>query len=117
MLLDDEIENVYNTACYYNVSNSEHVFFDIIDMRNGEIYSFYRKKESLDKDIYEFYDNHQEYSVYSIEKTVYDNDLFRHKILKERPKNPFEKYHNYKITFKNCNYYDYGRILSIELVD
>lgn len=84
------------------------IFLDIIDKRNGEVYSFYKNKHQDQN--YTFYDNHQMWDIYLCDKkSIFkdkENNPFDFDVIyvaKPRPINPFEKYSEYQIKFDSFN--------------
>lgn len=86
---------------YYNISfkstSPSYVFLHIRDVRNGEVYCFYKR---LDEENYIFDRSYQEHSGYSIKGYKYNDINMREAIYHDRPANPFEHLKEYKIELK-----------------
>lgn len=100
------ILNDVNVLKYYSATTfymTDFDFLDILDKRNGEIYSFYKEKNNKN---WIYFESHQEHSLYSMDKGKTEHGLFGNTVLridsyKNRPINPFEKLGEYEIKISN----------------
>ena len=85
-----------NYVIRFKKTVGNHDFLDIIDVRNGEGYCFYKR---LNEENYTFNSRFQEHSVYSIKGYNYDSTI-PSVIYHDRPVCPFEYLKEYKIKIK-----------------
>ena len=81
----------------FKTTEGNHDFLDILDIRNGEVYCFYKR---LDEENYTFNNNYQEHSGWSIKGYKYNDANIREAIYHDRPACPFEYLKEYKIKIK-----------------
>ena len=85
-----------NYGVRFKRTEGDHDFLDIRDVRNGEVYCFYKR---LDEENYTFGSRFQEHSLYSIKGYNYDSAI-PSVIYHDRPACPFEYLKEYKIKIK-----------------